>query len=261
MTEPLIDERVVRIGVWIKLPILESIEIASIAGYDFVVIDLEHSALTTQVAGDQIALARAARIPALVRVPLSARSDVARLLDAGAAGIVFPHVESTADAAEIVRLCRFPPVGERGAGPTSRAGQWGLADLDEYLAPAGQPLSLVAQIETAHAVANAASIAAVAGIDALLIGQLDLSISMGTSATAAEIDRLVAAVEAIPREGVALGTAAGHPNAVQSQLDERGYRFIIVGSDATMLATAAVESVRSIRRRLDHLPRSDTSDV
>ncbi|TXN28754.1 HpcH/HpaI aldolase family protein [Lacisediminihabitans profunda] len=250
MNDTLIEDGRVALGLWVKLPLVESIEIAAASRYDFVVIDLEHSTINTERAAQQIAMARALRILPLVRLPLAARSDVGRLLDAGAAGIVFPHIDSVAEAVEAVRLCRFPPMGERGVGPTSRAGGWGLMDLGEYLAPgAGQPY-VIAQIETAHAVSVAAEIGNTEGVDGLLIGRTDLTVSMGRQAGPDGVDRLVATYEAAAGSGIALGTAVGNSEGVDLRLYAKGYRFVVVSNDVSLLALAATTSASSARSRL-----------
>ncbi|MCU1415708.1 MAG: 2,4-dihydroxyhept-2-ene,7-dioic acid aldolase [Microbacteriaceae bacterium] len=257
MTDRFLDRGTVKVGLWVKLPLVESIELASIARYDFVVIDLEHSTISTETAALQIAMARALGVLSLVRLPLSARSDVGRLLDAGAGGIVFPHVETAADAAEAVRLSRFPPLGERGAGPTSRAGLWGVGDLEDYLSSDGRPPFLIVQIETSEAVANVESIGATPGVDALLVGQLDLAVSLGESNSPELLERLLAEFEASSSSGIALGTAVGTSAAVDPQLSSRGYRFVVVSNDASLLASAAVTSVTAARARLSERQGSE----
>lgn len=237
------------IGMWIKLPIVESIEIAHRAGFDFVVIDLEHSTIAVQAAAVQIAMARALGIAVLVRIPLGAAADFGRLLDAGASGLVIPHVESPADAASAVRLARFPPKGERGAGPTSRAGAWGASGIRDYLSDAEDVL-LVLQLETQSAVTQARSIGEIDNVDALLLGRLDLAVSMGEDISGEAVAVLVAGLEEESRVlGLHLGTAVGRAEDVVS-LPSGAYSFVVVSNDATLLASGATTTVRDARAAL-----------
>ena len=235
---------------WIKLPPIESIEIAGLAGMDFVAIDLEHSTISVEVAARQIALARACGVVPLVRIPLSARAEVGRILDAGAGGVIFPSVETVSDAEAAVRLCKFPPYGNRGAGPTSRAGRWGLDPLAEYLANGGKNVLVIAQIESAKAAQNTQDVAGVTGIDAILVGQTDLAVSMEASPRDTVVRDLVTSIEAAATARVPLGTAVASANGIDPELASRGYRFVVVSNDVTMLASAATRTVVEARKRL-----------
>ena len=247
----LISGDYIAIGMWVKLPLLESIEIAELAGFDFVVIDLEHSTISVETAARQVALARACGVAPLVRVPLSARAEVGRILDAGAAGVIFPSVSSVSEAEEAVSLCRFPPVGNRGAGPTSRAGRWGLDSLVDYLAKGRSNLLVIGQIESSEAARNVGAIAAVKGIDALLVGQTDLAVSMGATAGDVAVREVVTSVErSASAAQVPLGTAFGSADGIDLDLVSRGYKFAVVSNDVTMLASAAVGTASEARARL-----------
>jgi 4-hydroxy-2-oxoheptanedioate aldolase len=241
----------VAIGMWVKLPLIESVEVAALAGLDFIAIDLEHSTISVELASRQIALARASGVVPLVRIPLSAQADVGRILDAGAGGIIFPSIDTVSDAEEAVRLCRFPPRGRRGAGPTSRAGRWGLNPLSTYLAEGDTGVLVVAQIESATAAPNSEAIAAVPGIDVLLVGQTDLAVTMGMTPTDDAVRDVVSGIEAAAAaKRVPLGSAVGSAGGVAADLASRGYRLLVVSNDATMLASAAIDTALEARKRL-----------
>ena len=241
----------VAIGMWVKLALIESIEIAALAGMDFIAIDLEHSTISVELASRQIALARASGVVPLVRIPLSAKADVGRILDAGAGGVIFPSIDTVADAEEAARLCHFPPRGRRGAGPTSRAGRWGLDPLTTYLADGVNGVLVIAQIESLVAAQNTEAIAAVPGIDVLLVGQTDLAVTMGMAPTDDAVRDVVSSIEAAAAaKRVPLGTAVGSAGGVAAELASRGYRLLVVSNDATMLASAATDTVVEARKRL-----------
>lgn len=241
----------VALGMWVKLPLIESIEFAALAGMDFVAIDLEHSTISVETASRQIALARASGVLPLARIPLSAKADVGRILDAGAGGIIFPSIDTVSDGEEVARLCHFPPRGSRGAGPTSRAGRWGLDPLVKYLANGTDGVLVIVQIESSTAAQNAEAIAAVPGIDALLVGETDLAVSMGATPTDGAVRDVVFGIEAAAAgQHVPLGTAIGSAAGVPADLASRGYRFLVVSNDATMLASAATDIASEARKRL-----------
>ncbi|MGO2111775.1 MAG: HpcH/HpaI aldolase family protein [Pseudoclavibacter sp.] len=237
------------IGTWVKLPVVESVEMAAGAGFDFIVIDLEHSPMNLETAFRHVGAALQANLSPIVRVPALDGGVVSRLLDAGADGIMLPHVDTVADAEDAVAAMRFPPIGDRGMGPTSRAGDWGLLPYDEYVRFGQEEASLIVQIESELAVRNAGDIAAVAGVDALLIGSTDLARSAGLAPGGAELAELMATtVEASRASGTPIGNAgAATGEAAQDALD-RGFAFSVMSNDATLLATslrAAAEAGRS----------------
>jgi 2-keto-3-deoxy-L-rhamnonate aldolase RhmA len=232
---------------WIKLPILESVEIAHIAGFDFVVIDLEHSPITTETASGQLAIAAAFGLPAFVRIPLSERAALQRLLDAGAAGVFVPMVESVADAEAAVHACRFPPLGERGAGPTSRAGRWGARPLGDYLSDGNARLKVVLQLESQSAMRNARAIGAQPGVDAVFFGPTDLAVSMGQPPGSAVVKQMLTEAEdALRSHQTNFGTATRPPSAAElTNLATVGYRFLVVANDASLLLEAASDAIQS----------------
>lgn len=149
----LLDREQAPLGTWVKLPTVESVELMALAGFDFVVIDLEHSPMTLESAATLIAVARGRGTCPLVRVPDHSPAWIQRCLDAGASGILAPHVDTVDQARSVARSARFEPAGTRGVGPTSRAGDWGLRPLDDYLA-SGIDTTVMTQVESDLAVRN-----------------------------------------------------------------------------------------------------------
>ena len=115
-----------RFGTWVKLPTIETVELLGHAGFDFIVVDMEHAPLTLESAYRAIVMAQAMGMGALVRVPDRSDSHLQRLLDSGADGILVPRVTDAATCRASVDAMRFSPAGVRGLGSTSRAGRWGL---------------------------------------------------------------------------------------------------------------------------------------
>src|SRR5262245_53215071 len=163
------------------------------AGFDFVVIDLEHSPLGLDTAARMISLARAAGVLPLVRVPGHDAATIGRVLDAGAGGILVPHVDTPDEARRVVVAMRFPPLGERGAGGTSRAGRWGLLPRAEYVRVGNEDVLCIPQLESEAAFQAAPEILAVEGVDAVFLGAGDLSLSLGVGPTDPRVRELLAA--------------------------------------------------------------------
>lgn len=236
------------LGVWVKLPIIESVELMALAGYDFIVIDMEHSPMNLESAFHLIGTALARGISPIVRIPGLEGGYVQRLLDAGAEGLMLPHVDSVEQAEAAVQAMRFAPVGTRGVGSTSRAGDYGAMSRAEYLRYGQEEVVFIAQIESGPAAKAAGAIAAVPGVDALLIGAADLSTSEGKTEEHPEILSMIAdAVTATRAAGTPIGNAGGATAAwVQSVIDN-GYDFTMMSNDASLLGAAAKAAVTAGR--------------
>jgi 4-hydroxy-2-oxoheptanedioate aldolase len=235
------------LGTWVKLPIVESVELMALAGFDFVVLDLEHSPMTTETASTLIAVANGRGLCPLVRVPDHSPAWIQRVLDAGAAGVLAPHVDSVEQALAVVRPARFEPDGTRGVGPTSRAGDWGLRPMGEYLAE-GAHAAVIGQIESDAGVRATADILAEKRLDALFVGPADLSVSLGRSADHPDVTtRIRSVVEACRDAEVPVGTAIGADPGRAAQLGREGFAFVMVSNDATILGAGGAALVRDFR--------------
>lgn len=167
------------IGMIVKMPGPAIVETAAHCGFDLVVIDTEHGAAGTELLEHHLRAADSAGVPALVRVGSADGPEILRALDAGACGIVVPHVSDAATAERIVRSAHYPARGTRGLATSTRAGHHGLVDVREHIAAAREQTLVVVQIEDVAAVEHVAEIAAVDGVDAIFVGPTDLSLSLG----------------------------------------------------------------------------------
>lgn len=232
------------IGAWVKLGSSESCEILSDAGFDFVVVDLEHTMMDLSQTYHHIVIGTALGLRVLVRLPDRSPSQVQRVLDAGADGVVGPHVDDAADAAALVSAARFPTRGgTRGSGATSRAGRWAALPRATYLEQ--QPL-VVVQAESADAVDAADAIAKTEGVGAVMLGPADLSLDPVVAS--GDLDREVASTtifEAGRRAGILTGAACGLADAPAAIA--RGYDFVVCASDVTMLAAAASRAISQLQ--------------
>lgn len=240
------------LGTWVKLPAMESMELVALAGFDFAVIDLEHSAMNLETAYRHIGVALLTGVSPIVRVPSLDGGIVQRILDAGAEGIMLPHVDTVEQAQAAAVAVRFPPRGTRGVGSTSRAGAWGAMSREEYLRYGNDEVVLIPQIESALAARNAGAIAAVDGVDALLIGAADLSTSEGKAEDHPDVVAVIAdAIRDTKAVGIPIGNAGGATAASVQAAVDAGYTFTMMSNDASLLggaARAAVAAGRTVRR-------------
>lgn len=240
------------LGTWVKLPATESMELVALAGFDFAVIDLEHSAMNLETAHRHIGVALLTGVAPIVRVPSLEGGIVQRVLDAGAEGIMLPHVDTVEQARAAAAAVRFAPRGSRGVGSTSRAGAWGALSREEYLRYGNDEVVLIPQIESARAAAAAGEIASVEGVDALLVGTADLSTSLGLSEMDRSVVDLVAgAVDAAHAADTPIGNAGGATSASVDAAMRMGFDFTMMSNDASLLgaaAKAAVDAGRTVQR-------------
>ena len=214
----------------IPAPLL--VEMIGYAGYDFVILDIEHAGLNPQTLEDMIRAAECSAITPLVRVPSVQPETILRVLDAGAQGIVVPRVQDALQARQAVQASRYHPLGERGISGGRTTG-FGTISLQEYLAKANREIMVVAMIEDAAGVENIDAIAAVSGIDMILEGAIDLSQSLGVPGQSQH-----PAVQAAIRRVAASCAAQGVPFCAIPRADgqhetwyEAGVRAFLLGDD------------------------------
>jgi 4-hydroxy-2-oxoheptanedioate aldolase len=238
------------LGTWIKLPAVESVELMALAGFDFIVIDLEHSPLSIETVSTLVAVAHGRGVCPLVRVPDHSPAWVSRCLDAAASGVLVPHVDSLAQARQVAASARFEPDGGRGVGPTTRAGSWGMRPLADYLTPDPAPV-VIAQVESSQGLDEAVDVVAAGAVDAMFIGPADLSVALGKPVSHPDVvPRIDAIVAACQDAGTPLGTAIGADPAAAARLAGAGYSFVMVSNDATILGTGGRSLVEGFAKAL-----------
>jgi 4-hydroxy-2-oxoheptanedioate aldolase len=224
-------------GTWLNLGSSITAEIAGLAGFDWVVVDLEHGAGGHDSALHQLQAISGTPASPLVRVVWNEAPKIKRALDIGAAGIVVPWVTSAAEAKQAVAAARYPPQGIRGAASITRAAAFG-AEQREYLATANEKLLTVVQIETEQTLDRVDEIAAVDGVDVLFVGPFDLSLSMGipTQYGDPRFRGALAQVAAAARKhNKAAGILLSKPEQLEQTIAD-GFTFIGLGSDGGVLA-------------------------
>jgi 2-keto-3-deoxy-L-rhamnonate aldolase RhmA len=235
------------LGTWVKIPAFETVEMLGHAGFDFVVLDMEHAPLALDRTYELIFATQRMGMAALVRLPDQLGMPVQPLLDAGADGLLVPRVTSTEVASAITRRMVFSPAGERGLGFTSRAGRWSLMALPDYLKRGDEQCLRMIQLEDWATLEAVEQFAALEHVNGVFIGLGDLFLSSGKPASTPEVQALIAKVlKATKDVGKLSGIAVGTPAEAKQYLD-MGYSLVMASNDATLFGKAAADLVRASR--------------
>lgn len=229
------------IGTFVKVPALELAEIVGEAGFDFVVIDTEHALLSVRDVYSLVVVYSRMGVAPLVRITDHGYGDAQRYLDAGAAGVLVPHVSNGEQAVATMRQFLFPPEGTRGMGYAARAGRWGMlpGGPAEYVRVGQQDAARIAMIEERESVEDIERILAAPGVDGVFVGPGDLSLSLGVpGGSPTVLDVVTTAISAAVRAGVPAGTVVQGAEQARLRL-EQGCSFILIGNDTGMFADAA----------------------
>lgn len=240
------------LGTWLNLGNPLTAEIVGLSGYDWVIIDLEHGSGTEREALAQMQALEHTTTAALVRVESTARQRVHRVLDFGAEGIMFPHINDATTALQARKAMMYPPEGSRGVAKMIRASAFGR-NFDNYLSQASSELLGIMQIETQNAIDNVEAIAAVDGVDVLFIGPADLTMEMGIFGQINHprfIDAIKKTVSAADKHKKAVGILVGSPDHLPAFRD-LGLRFLACGSDGNFMAQSSMQNLEAMKKQLN----------
>jgi 4-hydroxy-2-oxoheptanedioate aldolase len=229
-------------GAWCTIPSTWTAELAARSGHDWVCIDTQHGLIGYDLMLPMLQAITAGGVPSFVRVPWNEPGTIMKALDAGAAGVIVPMVNSVEEARSAVGACRYPPDGFRSMGPTRARvvdGDW------------RHPICAV-MIETVQAVERVDDILAVPGIDAVFIGPNDLAVSVGVDSSYGGRDpehrRMIETVSrSCKAHGVTAGIMCGTPE-VAIQWHRAGFQMLALGSDTTLLAEATHEVIERAKK-------------
>lgn len=245
------------VGTFLKLPRPEVVDLLALAGFDFVICDLEHARLNEADAHAVLQAARVHDLPVVVRVDDLTRGPINRLIEHGAAGIQLPRTRTAADGRALVDLTRFPPVGSRSVGTAHLAAGYGRQPLAEYVDDDARRPLLVGQFETRG------DSAPVDGLDVAFLGTVDLTVDHGAPGQLADpaVAARIAQVESAARAGdVALGAFASGLDQIQ-RFATAGYRYIAVSGDISMLAAGARDVIAETRAALAAAGTNDQKET
>ncbi|HUY73533.1 MAG TPA: aldolase/citrate lyase family protein [Candidatus Dormibacteraeota bacterium] len=248
----LLDQRSSALGTFITLADPVAVDLAGLAGFEFIVIECEHSALSLETVQSHLRAARARGLGTLVRVPAGDHGFIQRCLDIGAEGVLVPHISDANAAARASGAVRFPPDGHRGMYPGSAAAEFGahgLPGVKELTQALNRSTVLAVMIEEDSAVDQIEKIVRTPGIDLVVVGPSDLSASLGVMGDPQDplLAAAVARIFGASREaGVRFGMPADHAGYRLSAAELRGQGawFLTGGSDAALLLNAFKASVK-----------------
>ena len=237
------------LGYLVTTPSVQVVQALARTGIDWVLIDTEHAPIGIESVAALIAATNGTPATPIVRVSGTRPESVKQALDCGALGIVFPQIATREDAEATVNAVRYAPTGQRGYGPTYAALRWGLPPL-EYATAANEAVLNIVLIESLAAVEALDDILKVSGLDIVAVARGDLSQNLGV---AGQFDHprmreVVARAEAkiLARTELTLGGIAFSTDDARAMI-ARGYRFVVLGSDAGLIAAAAHRTVQAIK--------------
>ena len=219
------------------------------AGVDFAVYDMEHSGFDLDTIANLLAWTHGCSFAPFVRVPEARYHFLARVLDAGALGVMIPNVKTAEQAAYIVDSAKYPPLGHRGLGLGHAHNNYMAPHSAEYLDFANRNTTVICQIESPEGVANADAIAAVPGVDILWVGHFDLTATMGIVAQFDHPD-----FHAALRTVIAAARKHGKLSAIQPSSPQQlaewksfGFDVLSYGADSGLYKTALAEAIAAVR--------------
>ncbi|MFP8951728.1 HpcH/HpaI aldolase family protein [Natrialbaceae archaeon A-arb3/5] len=246
-------DRTPLVGNWLSLADPSVAELSAHLAFDAVVIDREHTPHSLETTTELIRAVDAAGTDteSLVRVSENDLTEIKRVLDAGASGVMAPMIDTAAEAEALVEATRYPPDGVRGVG-LGRATEYGQT-FPEYVERANDEIVTIAQIETREGLENVEEIAAVDGLDGLFVGPADLSTALGIVGEV-ENERFLSAVDRVLEAGHAVdkpvSTLALDESDVERWVD-RGFDFVVAGVDIDYIQAGATQAITVFEDALD----------
>lgn len=240
----------VLLGAWCMIPDALTAEALARAGFDWVLVDMQHGCMDYETALGMIRAIDLGGASPIVRAPWNDPGVIGRLLDAGAMGVVIPMIQTADDARRAADACLYPPAGRRSFGPV----RVGLRDGPGYFAEANDRVLVIPMIETAEALAEVDAIARTPGVDALFVGPFDLSIALGLPPGDNDgkppFDEAISKVAQAARDaGVA--TAVLSNAGVAPLRIRQGFQLVSVVTDLSTLTMAARTDLQTVRQSLN----------
>lgn len=247
-----LKNRELTLGSWLTIPHQTIVEILGSAGFDWLTIDTEHSAINIESVMNLIGHIQGNGMQALIRVSKNEEVIIKRVLDAGADGVIVPMIRNKEEAITAVNYIKYPPLGKRGVG-LSRAQKYGI-NFDTYQKWVKDEVVIIAQIEHIDAVNNLEEIFSVPGIDGIIVGPYDLSASMGYPGEYEREDvknALIKIDEVTKKLNKPLGFHVIHSDH-QKILEkiEKGYSFLAFSLDFFFLGDKAREEMKQLKNKV-----------
>ncbi|MDP1731181.1 MAG: aldolase/citrate lyase family protein [Devosia sp.] len=228
---------------------VEIVELVALAGFDGIILDMEHGAYGTESLGPLVLAARARGIYPLVRVRTGEPSEIGAALDAGAAGVIVPQIGSAEEARRAVRAARFAPDGNRGANPFVRGADY--SGRAEWFAKANEDVAVLLMVEGADGVAALPEILTVPTLDGIFLGPMDLSHALGVPGEMGHpkvVQTIEAVIEAVGTAGLVAAIFAGTPDSARRWLG-RGVTLVGVGVDTAHILVGLKGVAEAVRAK------------
>lgn len=248
-------------GTFLKLARPEVVDVLALAGFDFVICDMEHAQMAEQEARSVIRACVAVALPVVVRLPDPSQGLVNRLLEAGATGIQLPRLRTAQDTNQLYSMMHFPPLGTRSVGNANQLAGYGTVPILKYLELANSEVLTVGQFETRDI--DQPCDPMFDRLDVAFIGPTDLSVDFGVPgrSDAPVVRTRVAQIEeAAARTGTVMGAFASSVSAAHKCI-EAGYRYIAVSGDVTLLSKGARRLIGELTEMREQLAPSLGSSI
>jgi 4-hydroxy-2-oxoheptanedioate aldolase len=242
-----VKQRQLQIGLWSSMCSNIGAEIVAHSGYDWILLDTEHSPNELPGLLSQLQALKGGTASPVVRAAWNDTVLIKRILDIGAQSILLPYVQNAEEAKRAVQAVRYPPNGVRGVAGGSRASNFGR--INGYLTKADAEICLLVQVETRSALDQIEAIASVDGVDGVFIGPADLSASLGYLGNIQHPEAQAAIKDAAARLAK-VGKAAGILTGIEAEAKryiEWGYNFVAVGTDTALLRVAADNLLKTFK--------------
>lgn len=236
-----------QIGIWSCLSSNTVAEILSVVGFDWIVIDMEHSPNDIQEVLTQLQIIQGFSSEPIVRVPWNEPVMVKRVLDMGAQTILFPYVENEYEALAAVQSTRYPPRGVRGVMSAARMNKYGT--VVDYYNKADEQICVLVQCETKKAIDNISKVAAVEGIDGIFLGPSDLSASIGKIGKFEdeEVQTLIyKGLESCKKGNKPAGILTAKKNYAKKYVED-GFTYVAINSDTNLIARSAENLLKEFK--------------
>lgn len=235
-------------GAWAQLASTTSVEILCRAGFDWLIIDMEHGPNDIPTLVAQMQAMNGFNAVPIVRAPWNDFVIIKRILDAGAYGVLIPYVNTKEEAEEAVAACKYPPDGIRGIAGSTRAAAFNQNAMG-YFSRANEEILIITQVETRQAVDNIDEILEVPGVDGIFIGPMDLATNLGHIYDPAQpaVQEAIAKVEEKVFQSDKFLATISKDWTQAKQLFDRGYQFVTLMADGTGLAGLAAGCVSSFK--------------
>lgn len=237
------------LGTFAKISDPSVVEILGLSGFDFFVLDNEHVAMNRESMGNIIRAADSTGIVPIVRVRENREVEILQALDAGAAGVQVPNVDTAEQAQALVDSVKYTPVGKRGFSPSVRAAGYGTMDKKEYVKLSNENTLIVSHCETVTCIGNLDEILKLAEVDVIFIGPMDLSQSLGVIGEDSHplvVEAIDGIIKKVLAANKAVGITAGNAAKAKEYI-QRGVQYLLMSTDQAMIATMSKQLIKGAR--------------